>query len=146
MNLSGAGVEFLKSFEGCVLHVYPDSHGNPTAGWGHLLRPGESFPNGLSQNEADDLFSSDVELVAEHPISKLVHVELNQNQYDALVSMIFNTGSGPLVQTLGKVLNAGKYDCVPEQMLRWCHADGQVDPELLARRHREALLWSRPVE
>ena len=52
-----------------------------------------------------------------------VKVPLEQDQFDALTSFVFNVGSGAFRDsTLLRLLNEGKYDEVPEQLNRWVKA------------------------
>ena len=63
----------------------------------------------------------------ENYINNAVTVSLNQNQFDAMVSWVYNLGSGNLnSSTLLKVLNSGDYAGVPEQIMRWNKAGGKV--------------------
>ena len=76
-------------------------------------------------------------------VNNLVTVGLNQNQFDAMVSWVYNLGGGNLkASTLLKVLNAGDYAGVPAQMLRWNKAGGKVLEGLTRRRQAEPELWS----
>ena len=78
----------------------------------------------------------------ENYINDLVTVPLSQNQFDALVSWVFNLGAGNLkASTLLKVVNQGDYEGVPVQIKRWNKAGGKVLEGLIRRREAEALLW-----
>ena len=67
---------------------------------------------------------------------------LSQNQFDAMVSWVYNLGpSNLLASTLLKVLNAGDYDGVPAQIKRWNKAGGQTLDGLIRRREAESLLF-----
>ena len=75
-------------------------------------------------------------------INDLVTVGLNQNQFDAMVSWVYNLGGGNLrASTLLKVLNSGNYAGVPEQIMRWNKAGGKVLEGLTRRRQAEADLF-----
>jgi lysozyme len=75
-------------------------------------------------------------------INDLVEVELNQNQFDALVSWVYNLGPSNLKSsTLLKVLNESDFDEVPRQIRRWNKASGEVLEGLVRRREAEALLF-----
>ena len=75
-------------------------------------------------------------------INDLVTVSLNQNQFDAMVSWVYNLGGGNLkASTLLKVLNSGDYNGVPEQIMRWNKAGGKVLEGLTRRRQAEADLF-----
>ena len=71
-----------------------------------------------------------------------VTVDLDQNQFDALVSWVFNLGPANLkASTMLKVLNNKDFDEVPTQIKRWNKAGGKVLQGLIRRREAEALLF-----
>ena len=148
MHISTPGLELIKKFEGFVGHIYNDVGGYPTVGYGHLLTAADKasgvFNAGLTQDAATALLARDV-VVYEDQIKKYIKVELNQNQFDALVSMVYNCGSGPLVGGLGKQLNAGNYAAVPTEMMKWCHVGAAINVGLQNRRSAEAHLFTTPV-
>ena len=144
MKLSDAGLALLKASEGLRLTTYMDCASVPTIGYGHALKPGESFPAGVTEVTATLLLIKDVQ-VAEDAVSRMVKVPITQGQFDALVDFVFNLGSGRLEHsTLLKDLNAGKYAEAGEQLLLWCNAGGHPQPGLLKRRHAELSLWNQP--
>ena len=72
----------------------------------------------------------------------LVKVDLTQNEFDALVSLIYNIGAGNFQKsTLLKVLNQEKYDAAANQFLRWNKAGGNVLAGLTKRREHERELF-----
>ena len=158
MQMSENGLELLKQWEGFKLAVYKDSAGLPTIGVGHLLTKSElasgqiviggvpvQYAGGLTDQQALDLLSQDV-TPAEQAVNTGVTVELNQNQFDALVSFTFNVGVGAFKgSTLLKVLNQEQYDQVPTQLLRWTRAGGNVEQGLVNRRQNEINLWNTEI-
>ena len=75
-------------------------------------------------------------------VNDLVKVKLKQNQFDALVSWVFNLGPANLkASTMLKFLNAGDYHLIPSQIKRWNKAGGKVLEGLIRRREAEALLF-----
>ncbi len=75
-------------------------------------------------------------------INNSVTAPINQDQFDALVSWVYNLGGGNLnASTMLKVLNAGQYEEVPAQMMRWNKAGGKVLEGLTRRRQAEANLF-----
>jgi lysozyme len=141
MELSAAGYALLKRSEGFRSHVYLDVAGLPTIGYGHRLRPAESFPNGVTESTADAMLESDVN-DAKGAVERLVKVQLSQGQFDALVDFVFNLGAARLAgSTLLKDLNAGRYDDAVEQLQLWDHTGGEVNDGLKSRREAEAALW-----
>jgi lysozyme len=132
MTTSKNGLTFIKELEGTKLVVYLDSAGRPTIGTGHLIKPGESFPNGITMEENDTILVEDVKEVEKG----LIYLRLNQNQYDSLVSFGFNLGLGSLKQLLSHGL-----DQIPVQILKWNHAGGRESKGLTARRIAEKNLY-----
>lgn len=53
-------VALVKKEEGWVPHVYECPAGYPTIGWGHKLKPGEEFPDEITQIEGERLLFEDL--------------------------------------------------------------------------------------
>ena len=142
MQISNQGLALIKSFEGFRPFVYKDTAGFPTIGYGHKLKPGESFPSGVTDAEATNLLHTDV-ATAERAVNTLAKVPLTQGQFDGLCSFTYNLGSGTLERsTLLKLLNEGKYDEASAQFVLWDHAGGVVSEGLLRRREAERVLFT----
>jgi lysozyme len=141
MHISDEGLDLIRKSEGFRERVYLDVAGLQTIGYGHLVKPTESFPNGLTESEAAALLASDVH-GAEQSVARLVKVTLTQGQFDALVDFCFNLGAGRLAgSTLLRELNAGHHDAAAQQLLSWDHAAGAINSGLKARREAELKLW-----
>jgi|TARA_B110000908_G_scaffold153592_1_gene190260 GH24 family phage-related lysozyme (muramidase) len=154
-TISDDGIELIKRFEG--LHkVQPDglissyrcAAGVWTIGWGSTkgIRSGMK----ITVEEAEEKLRDDLK-TAESAVKQHVSVPLSQGQYDALVSFIFNLGSGNFrSSSLLKRLNRGLYDDVPEQLLRWNKArvGGKLTVlrGLTRRRAAEAAIFSRDAK
>ena len=139
MKTSFNGFKFIEQQEGCVLHVYNDIAGNPSIGIGHKLLPGESYPNGITQEQAMDLLRADVVKI-EGPLLLLIPPYVcTQNQFDACISFGFNEGVGGL-----KTMLSHGWDMVPVEMLRWIYSDGEKVEDLVRRRAAEVALWQAP--
>jgi lysozyme len=137
--VSPEGVEFIKQWEGCKLSSYPDGGGVWTVGYGHTegVYPGMT----ISQEDATALLMEDI-FPAESAVNKYVSVELNQHQFDALVSFTFNLGGTALKNsTLVKLLNQGDYLGAAEEFLRWCYDNGTKIQGLENRREAERTLF-----
>jgi len=134
-------IEFIKKEEGCVLHIYKDQVGYPTIGVGHLIRKGEDFSNGLTEEEADELLHKDL-LYTAASIMRLIAVPLSDNQYSALLSFTFNCGTGALqASTLRSKLNREEYAGAGDEFEKWCWAGGKKLKALYNRRERERNLF-----
>jgi lysozyme len=140
MTTSPAGLEFIAKWEGEVLHVYKDTAGIDTIGIGHVVHPGETFPGGISHEQALSLLAVDI-ATAERAVNEL-GVELSQNAFDALVSFTFNVGTGALESsTLARKLREGFRDGAADEFLRWDKAGGKPSVGLHNRREAERALF-----
>tara|TARA_R100001443_G_C3350652_1_gene176769 strand:+ start:1176 stop:1625 length:450 start_codon:yes stop_codon:yes gene_type:complete len=139
MKTSEKGIELIKYFEGCRLEPYRCSADVLTIGYGHTRNVIENMK--ITEDTAEALLQQDLKDFEDH-VTSLSQVELNQDQFDALVSWTFNLGAGNLkTSTMLKVLNQKKYDEVPEQMKRWNKSAGVVNDGLVKRRLAESLLF-----
>lgn len=152
MKVTDAGLDSLKQREGVVLHMYRDSAGLPTIGVGHLLTRDEltsgkltlpvKWDQGITVAQADELLRRDL-AVAEAAVTAAVLVPLTERQFDTLVSFTFNVGTAAFRNsTLLRLLNQSMYAVVPDQLRRWVHSAGRVDPILIARREDEIRQWN----
>jgi lysozyme len=83
----------------------------------------------------------------EDAVERLVTVDLNQNEFDACVLLVFNIGIGAFEKsTLLKLLNQGKRQAAAAQFGRWVNGGGKKLPGLVRRRAAEAALFLKPVE
>lgn len=139
MQIGRKGLELIKSFEGCRLEAYICPAGVPTIGYGHThgVRLGQI----ISQKQADDLLLEDLDQFVK-AVNRLVIVPLNQNQFDALVSFVFNIGIGAFTSsTLLRLLNQRAYNEAADQFKRWNKGGGKVLKGLVRRRQAEEDLF-----
>lgn len=142
MQTSANGLAFIRDHEGCELHAYPDpgSGGEPwTIGVGHTggVKPGDT----CTMEQAMQWLKEDVR-EAEGHVNRLVKVELLQDQFDALVSLVFNIGGGNFAKsTLLKKINARNFEGAADEFPRWNRAAGRVMAGLTKRRHAEQSLF-----
>lgn len=147
MKTSPAGVALIKRFEGLELESYQDIAGVWTIGYGHTETAGPNQT--ITEEEADDLILRDLER-REVSVSDLVTVDLNQNEFDALVSFVYNVGASAFKgSTARKRLNRGDRVGAAEALTWWHKAtiDGVLKPVkgLEIRRAAERDLFLRPV-
>ena len=139
MKCSKEGLALIKKFEGCRLEAYRCSANVLTIGYGHT--GGVLETDVITQDDADKLLEQDIAKFEKY-VNVNVAVELNQNQFDALVAWTFNLGVGNLRQsTMLRKLNEGDYQSVPSEMNRWNKAGGKTLDGLIRRRKAESLLF-----
>lgn len=149
MQTSDNGIAKIKQWEGFRGKAYRDGGGVWTVGYGHTSDVNLTVTSTtvISEAEAERLLRIDLR-EAEDVVNEYVKVQLNQNQFDALVSFIFNIGKGSKKQpgfttsTLLRKLNAGDYNAVPKELARWNKDNGKVVDGLTNRRAAEAGLWA----
>jgi|TARA_Y100000114_G_scaffold128438_1_gene125491 lysozyme len=139
MNIGQKGIDLIKHFEGCELNAYKCPAGVWTIGYGHIKGVSEGMS--ITQEQAEQMLLDELKEY-ENYINELVTVNLSQNQFDALVSWVYNLGPANLQSsTLLKVLNSGDYSGVPAQIERWNKAGGKVLEGLIRRREAESALF-----
>ena len=144
MNISEAGIQLIKKFEGCSLKAYKCPAGIWTIGYGHTLNVNEGQT--ITKKQAEDLLKQDLRSF-ELTVNNLVNVPLNQNQFDALVSFCYNLGTGNLKKsTLLKLLNKQDYLGAAEQFDRWVYAGGKKLSGLVKRRAAEKELFLKAID
>jgi lysozyme len=137
MRLSDEGYKVLHEREGLKLKAYQDSVRVWTIGLGHTsaagppkVTPGMT----ITAERAEEIFRTDAQTFRKEVIG-LVTVPVNQHQFDALSSFVFNIGSSGFKRsTVLKRLNAKDYAGAAEAMLMW-----NKPPEIMSRRRGEYL-------
>lgn len=145
-TINQAGLDLVKEFEGLhskigsgKIAAYLDPVHIPTIGYGHIA--GVHLGQLITEQGAENFLRQDLDQ-AESGVSSLVDVDLNENQFSALVSFAFNVGAGALAHsTLLKLLNSGDYKGAANQFPRWDKAGGQALPGLTRRRAAERKLF-----
>jgi GH24 family phage-related lysozyme (muramidase) len=145
LSLSAAGLDFIATQEGFCAAVYDDAAGVATIGYGHALRPGEDYPDGIGRDVALALLRRDA-AEAEAAVRRLVTVALTQAEFDALVSFNFNEGAGHFGRsTLLSKLNAGDFAGAAAQFFAWdkigVNGVATVSAGLARRRRAERALF-----
>ena len=143
-TLTAEGVALIKRFEGFQPKPYKDPVGIPTIGYGHVIQPGENFTE-ITEEQASEMMLADIQAKHARWIAYYIHRLLNDNQYSALVSLVYNLGVTPLVETLGRKLNDGDISGASEEFPRWIHAGGKILPGLVKRRAAERQLFLKPI-
>ena len=140
MIISKNGLDLIKQFESLQLKAYKCSANVWTIGYGHTKNVKEG--DRISQDQANCFLMQDLYSV-ERAIIRLVKVKLNQNQFDALCSLIFNIGISAFKKsTLLAKLNNGDYIGAAEQFRRWNKVNNVVMAGLVRRRQAEEDLFN----
>ena len=100
LKTSDKGIQFIKDWEKFKPKAYDDSEGYCTIGYGHLIDKKKcehitlpiEFKNGITVEKATELFSKRL-VEFEKAVQRDITVPLYQYEFDALVSLVFNTGS-----------------------------------------------------
>ncbi|MDR2338421.1 MAG: lysozyme [Deltaproteobacteria bacterium] len=162
--ISPKGIEFLIEHEGIVTHWYSDngkSTGNQTIGIGHLLQAGdqEKYPNELDLETIKILLIEDLKSPIQSVKNLAAKRSLNQNQKDALVSFIFNIGSGNWAKsTVLKLLSDPNFEItntttetdsnsmLENAFMKFIYSNSQVLNGLKKRRQAEYQLFVTATE
>ncbi|SFU36410.1 lysozyme [Porphyromonadaceae bacterium KHP3R9] len=139
MKTSDKGVALIKAHEGFVPHAYRCPAGIWTIGYGHTsgVKPGDV----ITEAQGDAFLRSDI-ASAERAVNA-AGLKLTQNQFDALVSFVFNVGTGNFNRsTLLKYAKANTNDPrIRQEFSKWIYGDRKVLPGLIKRRKAEADLY-----
>lgn len=144
MKIGTKGIALIKQFEGCKLKAYKDAVGIWTIGWGNTqYENGKSVKQGdfITQQTADELFLLIVSKF-DSAVNNLVN-NVNQNQFDALVSFAYNCGIGNLQKStlLKKVKKVPCDPTIAQEFAKWNKAGGKVLNGLTRRRKAESDLY-----
>lgn len=159
-NISKAsfdGIAELQKSEASRLRAYQDTKGVWTIGYGHTGNvDGVAIHRGMviTEQKQMELFLDDLR-EAERAVNRLVKVPLNQNEFDALTSLVFNVGQGKFAKSNAlKALNQGDKQTAMREMLTFNREKFIVNGQkisrenrgLTLRRQREVELFSRDNE
>lgn len=151
MKISDEGLRLVKSFEGYHARLddgrcraYRCPAGVLTIGWGCT----EGVQEGMVWTEAEAETALRRELAKfEAGVIQAVTVPMNQNQFDALVSLAYNIGLGGFRKSsILKAVNKEDWAGAAKAFQKWNKGGGKVLPGLVARRAREAALMLKPTE
>jgi len=134
------------AFEGFVPTRYFDAGNIATIAYGHAIRlPQEValLTSRLTMEEGRALLARDSE-AASIAVRHTIRVPQTQRQFNALVCLAFNVGSGAFAQsTLARLINVGDPN-ISDAWLAWCKIKGVKNDGLLMRRKRELAYYSKP--
>lgn len=140
MSYVDVALPLVKGFEGYRAYAYRDAVGVWTRYYGET-KPSVVWGPQLSEPQAASLLRDRL-VEFGRGVEHEVKVRLNASQAAALTSFAYNVGLGAFrSSTLLRRLNAGHYDEVPAELMKWVKGGGRVLPGLVARRKAEARLW-----
>jgi lysozyme len=157
MSISEAGIQLIKSFEGCHNQPYKCPATLWTIGYGRVLYPDQarlktderaSYPLRSEHNrvfandEIDSLLEADLLRFSQGVLRYCPAAADNQCHLDAMVSFAYNVGLGNLQSsTLRMKYNRADYDGAADEFLKWTKAGGKVLNGLVRRREAERALF-----
>ncbi|MFW1665766.1 lysozyme [Acinetobacter ursingii] len=143
-DISKNGYAVIKQAEGFRSVAYVDTGGVWTIGFGTIKYPdGRSVKKGdtCTLAQAEEWLKNDCKWV-DACLDKYIKVKVNQNQFDALASFVYNVGETAFVKsTMLKALNAGNYAGTAAQFNRWVYDNGKKVQGLVNRRLNEKSLF-----
>lgn len=142
---SASCLQLLERIEGLKLNAYLDTGGVPTIGVGTTR-----YPNGnwvkmgdkITKEQAYDYLRHDVAGAAKD-VDDLTTDAINQNQFDALVSFVYNLGRGSYQKsTLRTLINGNPNNAeIRAEFAKWKYDNGKIIDGLIVRRKLEADLY-----
>ena len=139
MTTSNQGKNLIKEAEGLRLDAYRCPAGIPTIGWGHTK--GVKMGQTITEVQAEDLLVEDIA-----PIERLLNImgiNFRQEQFDALVSWIFNLGQGNFLHSTlcGRIKSGADDQAIADEIVRWVNSNGRPLLGLMKRRVAEANMF-----
>jgi lysozyme len=149
--ISRAGIELIESFEDYRAGPYLDAAGDPTIGYGT-----RTYPNNVAVTMEDAPISKlEAAIYLQSSLNKIclwinqnITCTLNQNQFDALCSFFYNVGWRGFINSnpnTWHVLSSCNLSQFAQDMLKFCHVNGEVCPGLVSRREKEQALFLTPM-
>ena len=143
--MTDEGLDLIKLYEGYSSSPYLCPAQHWTIGYGAIWgmdnkRVTEDHPD-INEDQADYLLRRDVKK-SEMAVLRHIRVPLEDGQFNALCSFVFNLGSGALQSsTLRRKINKGNYIGASNEFKRWIWAGGRKLKGLIRRREHERLMF-----
>lgn len=146
MSTSEKGLSLIRYFEKSKNKPYQCPAKLWTVGYGHVIGDGKTLPTiynrVFTQVEINNFLRQDVN-IAENNVLKAITIELNQNQFDALVSFTFNLGGSALMaSSVRSKLNRGDFQAALRTWRMYNKSKGIVLKGLILRREAEISLFT----
>jgi lysozyme len=141
MRISNNGLDIIKKYEGFSEIEYKCPAGKRTIGYGHVMLHGEKY-NIISKCLATELLRNDI-VTAENIVNKYVKVQLTQNQFDALISLVYNWGGANFINSKGlQKLNDNDKIGAKLEFMEVNKVRGKIYNGLINRREEEFKYWN----
>ena len=143
MKISQKGLNLIKEFEGCYLHPYKCVANKWTIGYGHTKGVNQNT-RPINQQEAEEILKNDVSSFENLVNNKsIVPQQINQNQFDALVSFAFNLGQRNLRELCNDNYPPGEktVDHIANEITLYNKVNGKFCKGLANRREKEKKLF-----
>ena len=143
--MTDEGLDLIKLYEGYSSSPYLCPAQHWTIGYGAIwgmddTRVKEDHPD-INEDQAAYLLRRDVKK-SEMAVLRHIRVPLEDGQFNALCSFVFNLGSGALQSsTLRRKINRGDYIGAANEFPRWVFAGGRKLKGLIRRREHERLMF-----
>jgi len=151
MKISKQGLDLIKGFESFVPNPYTDAVGLLTIGYGSTYYPNGSRVKMTDESITEQEASRMLFVVFENDFADYIPNNVNQNQFDALGSLIYNIGASAFLKsTLYRKVSKNPNDkSIEQEFLKW--NKGRVSGKLIElkgltnRRKKEVELYFKPV-
>lgn len=141
MKISKTGVSLIQQYEGLKLNSYLCPAGKWTIGIGSTYINGKPVTKGMECTE-DEAYEYLYEHLEDNVYQYIPNINLTQNQFDALCSLIYNIGGLNFSKsTLLKYLRSGNITEASNQFLVWNKVNTKVCNGLVIRRQEEKKLF-----
>jgi lysozyme len=150
MKTSDNGIRFIARWEGFSPTAYMDKNDGWTIGYGTLIDTEQEFyliNSTISKEKALELKKRDIGRF-EAAVRGQVTAPINQNQFDALVSLVYNIGPGNFQDStvLKRINRIDTKKRIKEAWEWWNKDDGKVVQGLINRREAETALYFSEVK
>ncbi len=145
-KVTNKGLDLIKKWESLKIYSYICPAGKKTIGYGHVILKNDNIIEPINEELAILLLLNDCK-IAESCINKYVTVDITPNQFDALVSLIFNVGVKAFRNSKGLIyLNNNELNIAAEEFFSrdkgFVFVNGRRNKGLINRRLDEHKLWS----
>lgn len=138
MITNQSGIDLIKRFEGCRLTAYKCPAGIWTIGFGHTANVKEG--DKITMAMAESLLKMD--LVSREHFLNMLNLGLNENQFSALISLIYNIGQGNFLKSpVLKSLRNKETKNIKDAFMKHVYGGGVKLPGLVKRREEEYKLF-----